>query len=97
MMVIAWPRIRPDEARQILFYLIETRSPKEVAKPSELETHCISCHESGEIFAKQRTRQEWDAIVRAMTDISPEKVPADQHDRILDALVEAQEKQAATQ
>ncbi|TAL18411.1 hypothetical protein EPN96_01180 [bacterium] len=97
MTMIAWPRIRPDEATQILFYLTETRSPKagSAAAPTELETHCLSCHEPGEIFAKQRTRQEWDAVVRAMADIAPEKVPVDQHDRIVDALVEAQSKAAA--
>jgi mono/diheme cytochrome c family protein len=96
MTMIAWPRIRPDEATQILFYLTETRSPKDGgAGPSELQTHCFSCHETGEIFTKQRTRREWDAIVRAMTDIAPEKVPANQHDRIVDALVETQEKQEA--
>jgi hypothetical protein len=97
MAELAWPRIRPDEAGQILNYLSTSRVPQ---KPSDgtgyplLDKHCLSCHTQKEIFEKPRTRHEWDKIVLEMTKNDPALVPADRHDQLVDALVDAQAKAA---
>ncbi|GAB4270581.1 MAG: hypothetical protein Kow0092_25030 [Deferrisomatales bacterium] len=98
MTKLAWPRIRPDEARQILHYLTATRVPRgPVAGTGHpvLDAHCLICHESAEIFARPRTRREWDGVVRQMFGIAPDLVPASEHVRIVDALVEAEAEAAA--
>lgn len=95
MSKLAWPRIRPDEAKQILHYLTETRVPRE--KPvgtgvAVLDMHCLPCHKPDEIFAKTRDRKGWEVVVKEMSGISPENVPAAQFGPIVDALVEEQAK-----
>lgn len=98
MAKLAWPRIRPDEASQILYYLIATRVPRVPAVGTgnaALDAHCLPCHESAEIFAKPRTRKEWDDVVWRMSAISPELVAQTRHDPIVDALMDAQSKAAA--
>jgi hypothetical protein len=99
MTQLAWPRIRPDEATQILYYLTETRVPKGGfirTGATEIEVHCLPCHTSSEIFTKQRTRPEWDEVVKKMSQTAPDQVPVLQHDQIVDALMDAQSKAAAS-
>lgn len=98
MAKLAWPRIRPDEAKQILHYLVTTRVPKTGTATTgfpDLDLHCLSCHEPDEIFLKKRTRKEWEELTRRMSDSAPLLVPLAQTDRIVEALVEAQRKMEA--
>jgi mono/diheme cytochrome c family protein len=98
MTKLAWPRVRPDEATQILFYLTETRVPREGSPRTglqELDVHCLPCHTLGEILSKPRTRPEWSAIVDRMSVTAPDQVPVLQHEQIVDALVAAQARQGA--
>lgn len=98
MSKLAWPRIRPDEAKQILYYLTTTRMPRGpsagTGEPA-LDEQCLPCHEPGEIFARPRTRNEWDAVVTRMSGISPNLVHAADQGRIVDALVASQSRAAA--
>ena len=98
MTKLAWPRIRPDEAQQILHYLTTTRVPR--GRSWRPDTRCStraagSAMSPAEIFARSRTRQEWAAVVRQMFGIAPNLVPASEHVRIVDALVAAQSAAAA--
>ena len=98
MTKLAWPRIRPDEAQQILHYLTTKRLPRGPVVGTGhtvLDAHCLICHEPAEIFARSRTRQEWDNVVRQMFGIAPDLVPASEHVRIVDALVDAEAKASA--
>lgn len=93
MAKLAWPRIRPDEAQQILYYLTTTRVPSAPAVGTGhtvLDQHCLICHEPAEIFARPRTRPQWAAVVRRMSNIAPDLVPAARHATFVDALVDAQ-------
>lgn len=95
MAKLAWPRIKPDEARQILFYLGETRTAR--ASPTVtgfpiLDQRCMVCHEPGEILLKPRTRKEWDEIVIRTAKEAPEILSTDLHIPIVDALMAAQAK-----
>lgn len=98
MTKLAWPRIRPDEARQILHYLSTARVPRGPAVGtgvSVLDAHCLPCHEVAEIFASRRTREDWDEVVTRMSNAAPDLVPPASHVQIVDALVAAQAKAAA--
>ena len=98
MAKLAWPRIRPDEARQILHYLITTRVPRDPSAGTGyevLDEHCLPCHEPAEVLAGQRSREEWVAVVARMSEIAPELVHVADHGRIVDALLAAQSKAAA--
>lgn len=97
---LAWPRIRPDEAQQILHYLVATRVPQGPAAGTGhtlLDEHCLICHEPAEIFARSRTRQEWDGVVRRMSNMAPDLVPDSRHASLVDALEDAQARAAAQQ
>ena len=97
MAKLAWPRIRPDEARQILHYLITTRVPREPSAGTGhevLDEHCLPCHEPAEILAIPRTRGKWVEVVTRMSEIAPELVHVADHGRIVDALLAAQSKTA---
>ncbi|MHB8762911.1 MAG: hypothetical protein ACYDA8_00995 [Deferrisomatales bacterium] len=100
MAKLAWPRIRPDEAQQILHYLTTTRVPRAPASgtgQTVLDEHCLICHSSAEIFARPRARQEWDAVVLQMSDMAPDLVPATRHAVLVEALLAAQAAAAVPQ
>lgn len=97
MSKLAWPRIRPDEARQILHYLITTRVPREPSAGTGyevLDEHCLPCHEPAGILASPRTRGEWVEVVARMSRTAPDLVHVADHGRIVDALLAAQSKAA---
>ena len=98
MAKLAWPRIRPDEARQILHYLVTTRIPREPSAGTGyevLDEHCLPCHEPAEVFKSPRTREEWVEVVARMSRIAPELVHVADHGPIVDALLAAQAREAA--
>jgi cytochrome c5 len=97
MTQLAWPRIRPDEAKQILHYLATTRIPKAGSVGTGftvLDLYCLPCHKPDEIFANFRTLKEWEKVVGMMAEIAPDQVPDSEHELILKTLMEAQSKRA---
>lgn len=98
MAKLAWPRIRPDEATQILYYLTETRTPRPPTTntgDSLLDGHCLPCHQPTEIFAVKRTPGEWEKIVLRMSKEAPEIVPAVKRKQLVDALTGIQSRYAS--
>lgn len=98
MAKLAWPRIRPDEAKQIFHYLSTTRvpgGPSVGTGSTVLDEHCLPCHEPAELLVSPRTREAWDRVVKRMSDTSPSLVPANYHAQIVDALLEVQSRAAS--
>ena len=96
MVILAEPRIKPDEAEQILHYLVVTHVPKPFVgseAASLLEKHCLPCHEEQEITGTSHTRDEWMQIVQRMNEIDPEIVAEDKIEESVNDLLENQGSQ----
>jgi hypothetical protein len=91
MVALAAPRIKVDEATQILNYLVHNQVPKPATETDGgiVARTCLRCHQPTEIFAANRTAEEWRMIVLQMNKIDPQVVPADQTDQIVQALMSA--------
>jgi hypothetical protein len=95
MVALAEPRINPDEAQQILHYLLETHVPVPFEGTGEatlVDKHCLPCHDAQDIYDKSFTRVGWTEVVMQMHEYSPEIVPEDKIDEIVDFLLENQAK-----
>jgi hypothetical protein len=93
MVELAEPRINPDEARQILYYLSKTHVPKPYEGPTDaspVQEHCLPCHVPSEIYEKRFSRAGWTEILYQMNGYSPEIVPDDKIESIVDYLLEEQ-------
>lgn len=93
MVAIADPRIKPDEAEQILYYLTQTHVPKAyegTAEASLVDTHCLPCHNAQDIYMNHYNRTGWMEIVQQMNKYDPEIVPADKIGEIVDYLLQNQ-------
>ncbi len=96
MVQIAEPRITPDEAKQILNYLVQTHGPEPVegdASASPIAAHCYPCHEPQEILGRNLSADGWLAIVKQMNSYGPEIVPEDKYQEIIDALMASEQQQ----
>jgi len=93
MVEIAEPRIKPDEAKQILHYLSKTHVPKPYEGPTDaspVQKYCLPCHVPSEIYEKKYSRTGWMEVVRQMNGYSPEIVPDDEMEAIVHYLLEQQ-------
>lgn len=90
MVALAEPRISPDEAAQILHYLVVSHTPPlEQLNPQGdlVERHCLACHQREEIYSRRLTRRGWVAVVTKMSQIDPELVPSEKIQEIVGFLV----------
>jgi hypothetical protein len=93
MVAIADPRIKPDEADQILYYLTHTHVPKPYEGTGEatlVDKHCLPCHSAPDIYMNHYNRTGWTEIVQQMNKYDPEIVPADKIGEIVDYLLQNQ-------
>jgi len=93
MVSLAEPRIRVNEGIQILHYLTLTHVPRHVQIPpdaSPVEKHCLSCHDTKEIYARRYSEAGWREIVKKMNEYDSEIVPLDKIDDIVEFLVRSQ-------
>lgn len=93
MMIHAEPRIKPDEASQILYYLTQTHVPKPLEPAEEatlLQRYCLPCHAASDILKHSYTRVGWLEITKEMNSYDPGIVPEDKIDEIVDYLIEFQ-------
>ena len=93
MVQLAEPRIGPDEAKQILHFLIETHVPQPVAPAPDatpVQLYCTPCHSLQDVYSQQYSREGWTQIVQQMNAISAEIVPGDKISSIVDYLMEQQ-------
>jgi hypothetical protein len=94
MVVLAEPRITPDDAKQILHYLVESHVPVPFEGPADatlIEQHCLPCHDRQEILTKTFTEAGWLEIVKQMNEYDPEIVPEGKFQQIVSELLEYQE------
>jgi nitrate/TMAO reductase-like tetraheme cytochrome c subunit len=95
MILLAEPRITPDEGEQILFYLARTHTPAPFKGPAEatlVEKHCLPCHNATEVYAESRGRVAWKEIVGQMVEYDPETVPSEKVDEIVEFLLKNQKE-----
>lgn len=100
MIVLDAPRITVDEGDQILYYLSKTHLPKPVptaATANPVERHCLPCHKITDIYKVKHTRAEWEAILKQMNTYSPETVPKDKINEIVNFLTRKDETPSETQ
>jgi cytochrome c5 len=80
-MILRGAQVRPEEAKLTVDYLFDNfglskgpmTSPKgavlilpEGAGRTEIESHCMLCHDAGRITGEHRTKAEWEATVGKM-------------------------------
>ncbi len=93
MVKIADPRITPDEASQILYYLSISHVPKPVssaAGANPVEMHCLPCHQPQDILGNMYNRNGWEEVVKQMHEYDPQIVPNDKINEIVDYLLGSQ-------
>ena len=93
MVEFAEPRIKPDEGKQILHYLVQTHVPQVFEGPQDaslVEKHCLPCHVAPDIYRKSYSRQGWSEIVSQMNAYDKEIVPEDKIEDIIEYLLENQ-------
>ena len=94
MVEFAEPRIKPDEGKQILHYLVQTHVPRVIEGPEDaslVEKHCLPCHDPFDIYRKNYSRQGWSEIVSQMNTYDQEIVPEDKIEDIVEYLLENQD------
>lgn len=93
MVEFAEPRIKPDEGKQILYYLVQTHVPRVFEGPedaSPVEQHCLPCHDSSDIYVNSYSRHGWLEVVSEMNTYDQEVVPKDKIEDIVEYLLEKQ-------
>jgi hypothetical protein len=98
MVRLADPRIDPDEATQILYFLTQTHSPQHVSPTPDVnpvQMYCTPCHSLDYIYVNQYTHEGWTQIVQKMTTISSGLVPEEKTSLIVDYLMEQQSQMGA--
>ncbi len=93
MVEFAEPRIKPDEGKQILHYLVQTHVPKVFEGPDDaslVEQHCLPCHDSSDIHVNSYSRKGWLEVVNRMNTYDQEVVPEEKIEDIVEYLLENQ-------
>ena len=93
MVALARPQIRPNEARQVLHFLVLNYGRSDVAPGGTtlFDRHCAPCHEIKYLEGKQFDRKGWEDVIRRMHERDPETVPLEKTREIVDYFLNLQQ------
>lgn len=95
MLVLARPRISPDEAVQIQAYLVKHYVPKmpDITPNATLvQRHCLPCHMEIDIYRVQYNLHALKTVIRKMSTYDDKIVPPDKVDEIAEYIVKSQSR-----